>query len=114
VEGVGVFRVLVAGSQVGDGDRRSFAAAIPELCRPFKDELAALPAGQPALVVEVRVQVQERQGGSQDFEQRPVGGADDPRPQLLEYLSGVSLSQKPPESDNSSRFGSKRIAFESR
>jgi hypothetical protein len=32
-------------------------------------------------------------------------------PQLAEYLSGVALSQKPPESSTSSRTGSKKIAL---
>jgi hypothetical protein len=33
--------------------------------------------------------------------------------QLAEYLSGVSLSQNPPESSSSRRLGSKKIALKS-
>ncbi len=103
VESVGVFRVLVAGGEVGVRetrllevpvrwaagaavevpcyyDRRRAAGAPGQLPCPLDDELATLPAGQPALVVEVRVQVQEGEFGPQNPEQRPVGGADNPRP----------------------------------
>src|SRR5918995_1491880 len=53
--------------------RRIYICAAGELHNPPHDELAAFPARQGTYVVEVRVQVEERQICAQHSEQRPGG-----------------------------------------
>jgi hypothetical protein len=85
----------------------------PELRRPAHYQPGPLRAGEAAHVAEVRVQVHEREIGLGIRNFARFAERTTLVPQAEECFSGDSLSQNPPQSSNSSRAGSKRIALNS-